>query len=276
MGFMSYGIAAAVAIWMLVFRFFRPRWVSIGVLVVVLYCGMTAFVNWMAYRDYIRKSYVSDRFSKVMKMVENFEVFDPYKQTHLEALDVRLNQNDFVGKAMFWTGVRRPFAEGSTLWVGLTAWIPRILWPGKPVLGGSGNMVTNSTGQVLSEATSFGVGQVLEFYVNFGTTSVVFGFIIFGIGLAFIDQRAAFYMNHGDYWNLTRWMLPALGMIQPNGALGEVVSALAANAVLVGLMHQFLFRKYYLPGTWLNSSPTAARRLRGSKYPQSINYSNRK
>lgn len=270
MGFMSYGISAAVAVWMLVIRFFRPRWVSVGVLLVVLFCGLTAFVNWMFYRDYIRKSYVSDRFSKVATMVENFEVFDPYKQTHLEALDVRLNQNDFVGKAMFWTGVRRPFAEGSTIWVGLTAWIPRILWPGKPVLGGSGNMVTNYTGQVLSETTSFGVGQVLEFYVNFGTTSVIFGFIIFGFGLAFIDQRAAAYLSRGDYWNLTRWMLPALGMIQPNGSLGEVVSALAANSVLVWLIHQFIFGKYYQPGVWSQTSVPSARGLRGSKYPRAI------
>lgn len=270
MGFMSYGIAAAVAIWMLVLRFFRPRWLSVGVLVVVLYCGMTAFVNWMAYRDYIRRSYVSDRFSKVMTMAENFEVFDPYKQKHLEALDSRLNQNDFVGKAMFWTGVRRPFADGSTIWVGLTAWIPRILWPGKPVLGGSGNMVTNYTGQELSETTSFGVGQVLEFYVNFGTTSVVFGFLIFGVGLAFIDQRAAFYLTHGDYWNLSRWMLPALGLIQPGGSLGEVVSALAANSVLVWLMHQFIFGKYYRLGIWAQPTSTSTNRLRGSKYPRAI------
>jgi hypothetical protein len=270
MGFMSYGISAAVAVWMLVFRFFRPRWLSVGILVMILFCGLTAFVNWMSYRDYIRKSYVSDRFSKVMTMVENFQVFDPYKQTHLEFLDSRLNQNDFVGKAMFWTGVRRPFADGSTLWVGLTAWIPRIIWPGKPVLGGSGNMVTNYTGQVLSETTSFGVGQVLEFYVNFGTTSVIFGFIIFGAGLAFIDQRAAFYLAHGDYWNLTRWMLPALGMIQPNGSLGEVVSALAANGVLIWLMHQFIFGKYYQLGVWTQNSAPDKRMLRGSKYPRAV------
>ena len=270
MGFMSYGIAAAVAIWMLVFRFFRPRWISAAVLMVVLTCGLTAFVNWMFGRDYIRKSYVSDRFAKVVQVVENFEFFDPYKQTHLEAIDSRLNQNDFVGKAMFWTGVRRPFADGQTIWVGLTAWIPRILWPGKPVLGGSGNMVTNYTGQELSETTSFGVGQVLEFYVNFGTTSVVFGFIIFGVGLAFIDQRAAFYLSQGDYWNLSRWMLPALGMIQPNGSLGEVVSALAANGVLVWLMHQFIFGKYYKPGIWTHPTSKSVNRLRGSKYPRII------
>jgi hypothetical protein len=273
MGFMSYGIASAVAVWMLVVRFFRPRWLSLAVLGMVVYVGLTLFVNWMFYREWIRKSYVTDRIAKVQRMLDNLEVFDPYSQTHMEALDTRLNQNDFVGKTMDHTGSRNNFANGSTLWVAFTAWIPRIIWPNKPILGGSGDLVSNATNQELNEDTSFGVGQVLEFYVNFGTPSVVLGFIIFAIALTFIDQRAAHYLSQSDYWNLTRWMLPALGMIQPNGALGEVVSAAAANAILVTLLHHAFFKKFYHDEAWnraLNQHEFSIRtsNLRGSKTPR--------
>lgn len=271
MGFMSYGIASAIAVWMLVVRFFRPRWVCLAVLGLVVYLGLTVFVNWMFYRDYIRRSYVSDRVAKVQVMLDNLEMFNPYWQTHLEALDVRLNQNDFVGKTMDHTGSRGNFANGSTLWVAMTAWVPRIIWPNKPILGGSGDLVSDATGQELDEDTSFGVGQVLELYVNFGTPSVILGFIIFALALTFIDQRAAFHLKQGDYWSLTRWMLPALGMIQPNGALGEVVSAAAANAILVTLLHHAFFKKFYSDDTMgqaLHHPSFRTQGVRGSKSPR--------
>lgn len=272
MGFMSYGIASTLAVWMLVVRFYRPRWRSLALLGVVMYIGLSVFVNWMLYRNWIRQSYVSDRIAKVQRMLDNLEVFDPYSQTHLESLDTRLNQNDFVGKTMDHTGSRNNFANGSTLWVAFTAWIPRIIWPNKPILGGSGDLVSNATGQYLNEETSFGVGQVLEFYVNFGTPSVVLGFIIFAIALTFIDQRAAHYLSQSDYWNLTRWMLPALGMIQPNGALGEVVSAAAANAILVTLLHHAFFKNFYpndTMGQALHHPSFRPQGVRGSKSPRS-------
>jgi hypothetical protein len=269
-GFMSYGTSAAIAVWMLVLRFFKPRWISITVIVALVTFGLTAFVNWMAYRDIIRRQVwggesMSQRVDSVMAMVKDLQIFSPYKPGHLEWLDVRMNQNDFVGKAMAYTGFVEPFAEGQTLWVAITAWIPRMLWPGKPVLGGSGNLVTTYTGQKLSETSSFGVGQVLEFYVNFGAKSVFLGMLILGLVLGFLDRRAAFHFHNRDFWNMTRWMLPAIGMIQPNGALGEVVSAAAANAVLVVIFHQAIFIKYYHPNA---IAPVQSPTRRGSKVPR--------
>jgi len=269
MGFMSYGVAAATAVWMLVLKFFKPRWIGFAALLMVLYFGASLFVNWMYFRDSIRRSVwrgqtVSQRVDQVGEMMKDLEPFKTSKQMHLEWLDIRLNQNDFVGKAMLYTGRGQPFARGYTLWIAITAWIPRIIWPNKPVVAGSGNLVSHFTGQELSEETSFGVGQVLEFYVNFGTTSVVVGFLIFGVALTFFDQRAAHHLNNGDYWNMTRWMVPAMGLIQPNGALGEVVSAAAANGILVFLFHHYFFGEYYKPSRWTTVS-TGDAKPRGSR-----------
>ncbi len=47
--------------------------------------------------------------------------------------------------------------------------IPRALWPNKPVVGGSGDLVSTYTGIRFADGTSVGIGQVLESFVNFGT-----------------------------------------------------------------------------------------------------------
>ncbi len=55
-GFMSYGIASMIAVWALTLHFYRPRWLSLVLMVAILYFGLTVFVNWMMFRDYIRES----------------------------------------------------------------------------------------------------------------------------------------------------------------------------------------------------------------------------
>lgn len=253
MGFISYGAASVMAIWMLVLRFYRPRWLSVAFLVIIIYFGLAVFINWMSNREYIRGAVWSSRsmdavqagVDRVIVVAKKFELFSPRNQLHLEFLDGRLNQGDFVGKAMAHTGYKVPFAGWSTAWVASTAWIPRIIWPNKPIYGGSGNLVTYHTGQELDEGSSFGVGQVLEFYISAGYMTVIVGFLIIGIIFGFIDQQASLYLRIGDYWNVARWLLPALGLNQPTGALGEIVSACAANGVLVYLLHHYVFAKYY-------------------------------
>jgi len=278
MGFMSFGTSAAMAVWMLVLRFFRPRWLSIILIVSIVFIGVSTFVNWTAYRDYIRKGAwgnapIKERLTRIVEVAKISEVFNSQSQQHLESLDARLNQGDFVGKAMAHTGTKVPFAGWNTAWIATTAWIPRIIWPTKPKYGGSGNLVTFYTGQPLSETSSFGVGQVLEFYVSAGFPTVILGFLVLGYSLSFIDVRAASHLRNGDYWNLTRWILPSLGLIQPNGALGEIVSAFAANSVLVFLLHHAMFKKYY-PGDAiagvLHHPSFRSQAVRGSKSPRSI------
>jgi hypothetical protein len=277
MGFISYGASSVMAVWMLVMRFYRPRWISVAGLLVILYFGLSVFINWMSNREYIRSAVWASRstnaalagLDRIIVVAKKSSLFSPTNQTHLEFLDGRLNQGDFVGKAMTHTGSKVPFAGWNTAWVAGTAWIPRLIWPGKPLYGGSGDMVSFYTGQDLDEGSSFGVGQVLEFYVSAGSSTVIIGFLLFGVLITFLDQRAAFYLKFGDYWNVARWMLPALGLNQPTGALGEVVSACAANGVLVYLLHLYLFAKHYPSPheTCLSKEKFAPnrRQVRGSK-----------
>jgi hypothetical protein len=270
MGFIGYGVAAASAVWMLVLNFAKPRLLALLVFVCLVTAGMTLYINWVISRESIRESVwggrsISARVDQVFFMIKYFEVFDPTQQNHLELVEMRLNQNDLVGKAILHTGNNEAFANGRTFWVALLAPIPRILWPGKPVFGGSAGVVQKHTGQKFADGTSVGAGQVLEFYINFGTYSVVIGFFLFGLVMGGLDLRAGSYLKQGDYWNMTRWLLPGIGMLQPGGLLGEVVGSVAVNTVLVQLLHHFFFAQYYQIA---NLPALQAAQRRGSKVPR--------
>ena len=251
LGFAGYGSTAASMVWMFVLRFFRPRWLSLLVLGVILYGGLSFYVNWMRERESIRSSVwgarsMEHRLDRLYDLAVDFEPLDLHKQLHLELIDSRLNQNDLCGKAYRYLAQgKAEFAKGYTLWVAAVAWVPRIIWPGKPVTGGSGGVVTHFTGQRFSEGTSVGAGNVLEFYVNFGWWGLMVSFFALGLALSWFDRRGAFHYERGDYWTATRWILPGLGLIQPGGLSAEMTGSCAAYAVFAFILHKVFFQKFY-------------------------------
>ena len=82
------------------------------------------------------------------------------------------------------------FARGETIWHAIIAPVPRALWPNKPIVAGSGDLVSRYTGIMFAEGTSVGIGPVMEMYVNFGSAGVFVGFIVIGLFLGYIDFRA--------------------------------------------------------------------------------------
>lgn len=252
LGFMSYGVAAATLVWLFVFSFYRPRWLSSLVLFVLVYAGMSLYINYMASRNAIRRSVwgeeaITSRIETATRMFSHFEFLSPTNNNHLELIDIRMNLNNVIGISVNYMQVTgNPFARGETLKTAAIAWIPRILWPGKPKFGGSGNIVSQYTGIKFAEGTSVGVGQVLEFYINFGYMGVFTGLFIFGVALRYFDLRAGYYLYTGDYWSFARWFLPGVAMVQPGGNLAEVVGATAAAGVFVFILHKIYFEGQYV------------------------------
>lgn len=277
MGFASYGGAAAGTVWAMSYRFIKPRIVAVLGLTLMLYSGLTFYTNYMRERIDIREqvwggSGLQARINSVQKILYNFEPLNLKSQLQMETIDGRLNQNDMVGKAVRYLQAGRVgFAEGGTLYIAAIAWIPRIIWPSKPNIGGSGGLVSRFTGQKFAESTSVGVGQVLEFYVNWGLTSVIIGFLLYGCLIQYLDQRAGEGLITGDLWMAVKWALPGLSLMQAGGSLAETIGSLAAGVVFIVLMHKFIFAKYYDdgPGTALGRQ-SSNRPVRGSKYPQSV------
>lgn len=250
-GFASYGMGAAAMICLMVVKFYRPRIIAFTVLAISVYGGLTFYANWMMHRDNIRASVwggrgLEVRLETAQKMIDEFEPLNTGRHLHLEIIDGRLNQNDLVGKAYKHLKLGRvDFAYGYTMLVAAVAWVPRILWPGKPATGGSGQVVSYFTGQKFAEGTSIGAGQALEFYVNFGWAGEFFGFLILGMCIRFVDQRAGYYLMYGDYWSCARWLLPGIGLMQPGGLLAELTGSFAAYGLFGYVLHRMFFKQFY-------------------------------
>jgi len=236
-GYLSYGAGAALVVCVFVASFFRPRHQLVVVSVVVGYAALSFFVSYMRDRGDIRDSVwggrpLEERLWQITETILTVEPFDPSDVRHLGAIDARLNQNHLVGMAvgrMRWTG---DFANGATLGQMLSALVPRVLWPNKPYVAGSGDLVSVYTGLRFGRDTSVGIGQVMEFYVNFGTLGVLGGFFVMGILVTGIDEAAAYSLRAGDWRRLAPWALVGFSLLQVGGALAEVATTAAASMIV--------------------------------------------
>src|SRR6202023_2204221 len=106
--------------------------------------------------------------------------------------------------------VLMPFAYGQTLYQVVIAVIPRAIWPTKPVVAGSGSLVTQYTGIQFAEGTAVGIGHVMEAYISFGVVGVIGGFIALGTLIGAIDGAAGRRLRAGDLRGFVMWFLPGL------------------------------------------------------------------
>lgn len=250
LGFIGYGATATLIILVFVSSFYRPQWQTIIIACLVFILGLSIYVTYIRDRDEIRatvwgRQTLESRSEKLFNTFSNFEIIDIYNQEHLEAIDTRLNQNGLVGKSVeYINSGNAKFALGTTFLQAMLAPIPRLIWPDKPVFGGSGNLVTLFTGQRFADGTSVGVGQVLEFYINFGSIGVFIGFTVLGTILRIIDISASICLINGNWWGFTSWFLPGLAMLQPGGALTEVTASVAASIAVILMIKPFILKNH--------------------------------
>jgi len=202
-----------------------------------IFLSLSIFVNYFAHRGDIRKQVwggapLEARIDSVIDTVRDFEWLDPTNRKHLISLDQRLNQNYLVGLAALRIQQGQvDYLKGYSLWEGLLSLVPRLLWPEKPVFGGSPEIVAKMTGLRLDPKSSFGVGNVMEFQINFGIPGVVIGFFVLGWLIGMLDVKAALAERRGDLGRLILFFLPCVALIRPNGALVELFSGSAAALV---------------------------------------------
>ncbi len=91
--------------------------------------------------------------------------------------------------------VNHDYAGGQTIIDALvTAFIPRIFWPDKPITGGSNELAEKYGDMVIAEGTSVGVGAIGELYINGGTWAVLFGMLSLGCLAGFLLKMG--YLDH--------------------------------------------------------------------------------
>lgn len=233
-GFLSHGSTAIIIVLSALAISTRSHWrVAIGTVVAAVF-AFHIFLSYFQNRDSIRDAVWGDasmeeRLDRSANMVRDFGLFDPANEGQLNSLDLRLNQNYFAGLAASRIEEGQvDFLYGRSLWEGLTALVPRAFWPDKPVMAGSAKIVSEMTGLMLSDTTSWGVGNVMEFYINFGIPSLVAGFVLLGWLLGLLDRKAAIAEGSGELGQVFVFFLPAVALIQPNGSIVELVGGSVA------------------------------------------------
>jgi hypothetical protein len=236
-GFLSYGSAAIILVCSALTVSTRSFWRVVVGIALFTFVSLSIFVNYFQHRTEIRNQVwggapLDQRVDSVVDTFTNFELFDPTDRVHLTALDKRLNQNYYVGLAA--RRIERgqaAYLRGESFWEGLLALVPRILWPDKPVYGGSPQIVSKMTGLHFNSQTSIGVGNVMEFQINFGVPGVVIGFLLLGWAIGKLDLKAAIAERQGEFGNAILLFLPCVAMIQPNGSIVEITGGPAAALV---------------------------------------------
>ena len=118
------------------------------------------------------------------------------------------------------------------MWDAVVALIPRAIWPNKPIIGGSGNLVSDYTGMRFADDTSVGIGHVMEAYVNFGRTGVIVCFLILGVVVAAADGMSYATLARGQGTDFLVRYLPALSLLTVGGSFAELTSSGAAALVV--------------------------------------------
>ena len=271
LGFVGYGVAAVTQIFGFIACFVRVRWWHFPVACLALWFLLSFYITYMSGRDQLREvvwrgAGIMERVQVMGERLTKAELFNPLNNKHLHAVDGRLNQNALVGKSMvFMRSNNKEFANGRTLYIAAVAWIPRIVWPGKPAFGGSGSLVSEFTGMMYASGTSVGIGQVMEFYANFGQLGVFGGFAALGLVLRYIDRRAAAALRNAEYWEYTRFHLMGICALQPGGLMAEVVASSAAGWVLILVIKQYFSRQ-----TGIFGDPTPLRSNSLRQVPRGI------
>ena len=248
-GFIGHGVDAVLVIVAFIASFFRPRWKIIVVGLTAIFLGLSVYVNYMRDRGDIRdtvwgrQSYVN-RMEQIMDTLEDFEWFDWKDESHLLAIDQRLNQNFIVGMAVANLLESKDFADGETIKMAAFAVVPRILWPEKPVYAGSPGLVSEYTGLEFAHGTSVGVGQVMEFHINYGTTGVVIGFMLMGMIITVIDITAWRRLLTGNPFSFVLLYLVGISFLQVAGSLVEVAGTAAASVVLGLTVNTFMKSRF--------------------------------
>ena len=248
MGFLGFGAIAFFMVLIFVAHFFRPRWILVVSSLLVGYLGLSLFVNYMMARGAYRQKLLqgasySERIEVLMESLETAKWFDPYDPSHLEPIDERLNQNSLTGAAVVHLGLNGDFAKGETIWMGVLAMVPRMVWPEKPVFAGSMGLASRFTGMQFAEGTSVGMGPVLELYGNFGRWGVLVGFLVLGAVVGAIDHAAGFHLGIGNWHSFGLWYLVGMAFLQLGGSFVEVGGS-AVAAVVVGHLTRWTFYRY--------------------------------
>jgi hypothetical protein len=238
-------LAVVVVAYAVVERRFRIRWAIAGLVAISLLYPISNF-----YREVVLQGFRKSAIEILRNPVAAIGSISAYASTFdfgdyfVQGLSMTAGRFDGLGITSIIvrdTPELVPYQGGWSLGYIFLAYIPRVLWPGKPSLTIGGWVTQNYTSRALEDVRSAtGPSWVGEFYFNFGIGGVVGGMLLLGVGLRMLHES----VFHPDAPIPAKWLgvivvfsfVFALG-----GGLITTVNSFVFNGGMV-LMIQFLVR----------------------------------
>jgi hypothetical protein len=130
----------------------------------------------------------------------------------------RLNHLHVTAAVIADTPAYVPYAAGETYAPLVTKWVPRMLWPDKP-LEAQGNAWAQRYGYLYKgdDVTSFNLPFIPEMYMNFGYPGIVTIACLLGVMMGFVASRL--WMHEGDCSLIAYGIVIALPFLTPESNL---------------------------------------------------------
>lgn len=248
LGHIFYGLHWAVPVLVFISRFVRPKRKLILPALIFFYVGLCFYQTYMRDRDEIRSmgvfAEITEKAETAVDMISKPIFFNPFDTLHLDKIESRLNQNLLVGSAINNLESGGMYAHGETFKKTFTIFIPRAIWPDKPIILGGNELASFYTGMLFVDWVTVGIGLVMETYINFGVPGTVIGFLIFGLIIGIADTMAAVKLREASWSGFAIWFLPAYALIDAHMSLAELMSGAITGVLLVLAITRFANRVY--------------------------------
>lgn len=148
---------------------------------------------------------------------------------------VRFNQGMIVAKVMDYVPRNLEYQDGKTIWQSIAAsFIPRFVWPDKPVAGGHENILLFTGFDI--QGYSMNIGPYGEAWGNFGKTGGIVYMFFYALFFNYVLYRL---FKHSEKDPTILLWVPYLFL---NSIQVETDTLLTVNTIIKGLLFIWLFR----------------------------------
>ena len=176
-------VAMVVVTWILMTRRIRFSWVAAGMLALILIYPASQFVRTSRKEGYGIGGLLTNPVQTLVAVSSFVSSSDP-RVYFLEGFQSTATRTDGLGVVSVIvrdTPSLSPYQKGWTLGLFFVAFIPRVLWPGKPNIQlGKWIAHTYGGGGAIEDVPYIAPTQLGEYYVNFGLIGVIGGMFLIG------------------------------------------------------------------------------------------------
>lgn len=220
----------------------KSRLIVILVAIITLYVVASIYVTYKSGRAEMRsitwntnadRITFSQKLSATMVLLSKYHLFNIFDANDLSLVDGRMNENITLGHVVY--NFKKGYTHhenGKTIIDAITAVVPRVIWPKKPISQGDDSLVRKHSGMKLVKTSKYATGTITEFYINFGTPGIFVGMFIIGVCLRVTDTVSFNYLKNHNISGFLCWFIPGWSFVNTAQTITGIFSLVAASVFL--------------------------------------------